>query len=63
MVSQTIARQLEKHVLKPMLAILATYMETRLNIRLLCCKVCPLFSKKKHFQNDQKAGKIGQTWR
>ena len=28
---QTIARQLEKHVLKRMLAILTTYMETRLN--------------------------------
>ena len=27
---QTIARQLEKHVLKPMLAIFTTYMETRL---------------------------------
>ena len=27
---QTIAGQLEKHVLKPMLAILTTYMETRL---------------------------------
>ena len=29
--NQTIAGQLEKHVLKPMLAILTTYMETRLN--------------------------------
>ena len=28
---QTIAVQLEKHVLKPMLAILTTYMESRLN--------------------------------
>ena len=29
---QTIAGQLEKHVLKPMLAILTTYMETRLKV-------------------------------
>ena len=28
---QTIAGQLEEHVLKPMLAILTTYMETRLD--------------------------------
>ena len=29
---QTIAAQLEKHVLKPMFAILTTYMETKLNV-------------------------------
>ena len=32
---QTIAGQLEKHVLKPMLAILTTYMETRLKTQLM----------------------------
>ena len=41
---QTIAGQLEKYVLKPMLAILTTYMEIRLNTaRLNKCKnlTCP----------------------
>ena len=32
---QAIAGQLEKHVLKPMLAILATYMDTRLYLSLI----------------------------
>ena len=32
---QTIAGQLEKHVVKPMLAILTTYMETRLYVSVI----------------------------
>ena len=42
---QTIAGQLEKHVLKPMLAILKTYMETRLKWLTQIFVVCSIFHK------------------